>query len=190
MDRFEVESHICAPPCSLDVDTWEIENKLKETRARFGEAMDKAMGDVEEAEIVTDGISFDGGAKAELLAIMRANDGLEFDGGGGVSCASGFAGSVGNRNITNCSVNSKRMAVAKEANKQLQDKNSELVKERVEQEKKMKIMQERLRDMEANLTNQPSAGLQGTPHLRGNSAPGETPPHQREDEVHCGAGEG
>ena len=48
-DSFEVKSRIGAPHCSLDMDTWEIENELKETRARFGEAMDEAMSDVEEA---------------------------------------------------------------------------------------------------------------------------------------------
>ena len=126
-------------------------------------------------EIVTDDTLFDSGAKAELLATMRVKDDLEFGGGDCVSRAYDFVGSAGNS--THRSVNSKRMAVAKEANKQLQDKNSELEKEREKQKEEMNIMQERLQAMEANLTNQPSAGLQGTPHLRESSASGEPPPH-------------
>ena len=188
MDSFEVESRMGAPHCSLDVDTWEIENELKETRARFGEAMDEAMSDVKEAEIVTHGISFNGGAKAELLATMRVKDDIEFGGGDCVSCASDVTGSVGYS--TNRSVNSKRMAVAKETNKQLQDKYTESEKTGVEQEEEMKIMQERLQSMKASITNQSSAGLQGTPHLSGSSTPGEIPLHQEEDGVCCGAGEG
>ena len=128
------------PHCTLDVDTWEIDNELGETRARFDEAIDKAMSDVEEADIVTDGILFDSGAKAELLATMRVKDDLEFGDGDCVSRASDFAGSVGNS--TNRSVNLKRMVATKEANKQLQDNYTESEKKCVEQEEEMQIAQE------------------------------------------------
>ena len=67
--------------------------------------MDEAMSDVEEAEIVTDGILFDSGAKLELVDTMRVKDDLEFGGGDCVSRASDFVGSE--RNITNHSVNLK-----------------------------------------------------------------------------------
>ena len=35
MDSFEVESRIGAPHCSLDVNTWEIENELKKNKSAF-----------------------------------------------------------------------------------------------------------------------------------------------------------
>ena len=143
------------------------------------------MSDIEEEEVITDGISFEGGAKAELLATMRVKDDLEFGGGDAVSRASGFAGSEGNS--THRSTNSKRMAVAKEVNKQLQDKTTELEKENKKQKDEMLLMQERMRAMTANLANQPGAGLQGTPHLSGSSAPGEPPHHQENDVVSSGA---
>ena len=73
---------------------------------------------------------------------MRVKDDLEFGGGNCVSRASDFAGSAGNS--TNRSVNLKRMAVAREANKQLQDKYTKSEKKRVEHEEEMKIMQLRL----------------------------------------------
>ena len=127
MDSFEMGARLGASHCTLDMVTWEIDNELGEIRARFGEAMDEAMSNVEEEEIVTDGILFNSRSKAELLATMRVKDDLKFDGGDGVSCASGFAGSVGNS--TNRSVNSKRMVLVTEVNKQLQDKASGLEKE-------------------------------------------------------------
>ena len=88
---------------------------------------------------------------------MRVKDDLEFGGGDGVSRASGFAGSVGKS--TNRSVNSKRMTVANEVNKQLQDKNSGLEKEYEKQKEEMIMMQERLQAIEAIFFNQPSACL-------------------------------
>ena len=112
MDSFKMGARLGVSHCTLDVVTWEIDNELGEIRAQFGEAMNKAMSNVEEEEIGTGGILFKGGAKAELPATMRVKEDLEFGGRNNVSCASGFAGLV--ENSTNRSVNLKRIALATE----------------------------------------------------------------------------
>ena len=90
MDSFKVSLRIGAAHCTLDLDTWEIESELGgDGRGRFGDDIDEAMNNIEEEEVVTDGISFEGGAKAELIATMRVKDDLEFGCGGAVSRASG-----------------------------------------------------------------------------------------------------
>ena len=191
MRCFTTESRFTAEHCTVDPDTWIVTNSMGSTKKSFAELVEADLSDVEEDEVVKDApIVIDGSAKEELQRTMKYNENFEFNkGGGGASRASTFAGSVGNS--TNRSVNSKRMAVQKTVNKELEKENREMQKQMEEKEEKMAQLQARIREMEAMAASQPTgSNMQGSPHLSGGSAAGVTPGDQNAGQSGCAAEQG
>jgi len=170
MDGFDPDAAQLAANSTWDPETLTVKYEFSFCN-NFAADMEEWLSDVEEEEVVTNGVELSGDARKELSQTLHDRDeDFEFESNAGASRRTDFDQSVGNS--TNASFNTARHA---RQGKDRALKNVKLTQEKMALQEALQKQTERTRALEAMF----AAQQRGTPLDSGCASPGNGPPSQK-----------